>query len=346
MAARIAFFNQKGGVGKTTTVFNLGWTLAAKGKRVIIADCDYQCALTEMVTGLQGTTEFEAIYRATGAHDFRTGLAPAFESGLAPIEAVECIVVPNAPNLFLLPGHIGLAEFEVTLTIAQDLSGAVSTLQNIPGAISHLLDVTATKYKADYVLLDMSPALGSLNQNLLMTSDYFIVPMVPSSIGLMAIDSLTATLPKWYAWAATAQKNGVLRESVYPFRMRLPCFLGSVMQRVRMSAGGAERSEREIATQLQERIRDRLALVIGRLGMTLPKERYLAAKASLDEPLMEVPEIRAAIDLAHDRHLSIFALNDDPNLQDDEYIARLKNPLELAIRAYSGGADKIIGLTK
>nr|WP_072927363.1 ParA family protein [Microcystis aeruginosa] len=48
MVQKIAFFNPKGGVSKTTTTFNLGWMLAEKGKRVIIVDTDPQCNLTGM----------------------------------------------------------------------------------------------------------------------------------------------------------------------------------------------------------------------------------------------------------------------------------------------------------
>jgi len=54
MAKIINFFNHKGGVSKTTTVFNLSWMLASMGKRVVIADFDPQCNLTGMVLGYKG----------------------------------------------------------------------------------------------------------------------------------------------------------------------------------------------------------------------------------------------------------------------------------------------------
>ena len=51
MVQKIALFNHKGGVSKTTTTFHLGWMLASKGKRVILADADPQCNLTGLVLG-------------------------------------------------------------------------------------------------------------------------------------------------------------------------------------------------------------------------------------------------------------------------------------------------------
>lgn len=54
MAKIICLFNHKGGVSKTTTAFNLGWMMALKGKRVLLADFDPQCNLTGMVMGFKG----------------------------------------------------------------------------------------------------------------------------------------------------------------------------------------------------------------------------------------------------------------------------------------------------
>src|ERR1700722_16475680 len=100
---RIALFNHKGGVSKTTTTFNLGWMLASKGHRVVLVDSDPQCSLSGLVLGYKGQDEFEAFYEKHPERNIRAGLAPAFESRPKEIEAVECVPVKGNDNLFLLP---------------------------------------------------------------------------------------------------------------------------------------------------------------------------------------------------------------------------------------------------
>jgi cellulose biosynthesis protein BcsQ len=116
-------------------------------------------------------------------------------------------------NAGLLPGHIGLAEYEVTLGIAQELSGSLVTLRNLPGSLRYLIDATATEYNIDNVIIDMSPSLGAVNQNLLSISDYFIIPMHPDYFSTMAVNSLSNVFPKWRAWAEAAHQNAFLQEA-------------------------------------------------------------------------------------------------------------------------------------
>ena len=236
MAARISLFNHKGGVSKTTTAFNMGWMIASKGKRSHLVDCDPQCNLTGMTLSLKDAADLETLYKMPGVHNIRDALAPAFESRPSLIVAADCQVISGQPNLLLLPGHIGLAEYEVTLGIAQELSGSLPTLQNLPGAISYLLEETAKKYSADYLIIDMSPSLGPLNQNLLMTSDYFLVPMAPDYFSIMATDSLASILPKWRAWSQKAQQQPVLQNAIYPYPIKHPKFLGTIVQKYRLRA--------------------------------------------------------------------------------------------------------------
>ena len=67
---------------------------------------------------------------------------------------------------------------------------------------------------ADYVLIDTSPNLGSINRNLLMICDYFLVPATPDFYSMMAIDSLSKILPKWYDWAKKTSELNVFKNSV------------------------------------------------------------------------------------------------------------------------------------
>ncbi|MEK9136169.1 MAG: ParA family protein, partial [Bacteroidota bacterium] len=237
MTRRIAMFNHKGGVSKTTTTFHLGWMLASKGHRVMVVDADPQCNLSGLILGFKGENEFEHFYEVEGTRNIRAGLAPAFESQPRSIQPVECVAVDGRDGLFLLPGHIRLSEYEVTLGIAQELSGSIQTLQNLPGSISYLLDVTAEKYMADYVLVDMNPSLSSINQNLLMTSDFFIVPASPDYFSVMAVESLSTVIPRWHTWTMKAKQSSTLKGAAYPYPEKTPKFLGTIIQKYRPRKG-------------------------------------------------------------------------------------------------------------
>ncbi len=274
MAKIIALFNHKGGVSKTTTTFNLGWMLAEKGKKVILVDTDPQCNLSGLILGFKGEDEFEAFYQSGSSRNFMSGLAPAFESQPRALQAIDCIPVENREGLFLLPGHIRLSEYEVTLGIAQELSSTIQTLRNLPGSMAYLLEITAKKYDADFVLIDMSPSLSSINQNLLMTSDYFIVPTSPDYFSLMAIESLNATLPKWKEWSNRAKTNPVLRDAEYPYPDKTPKFLGTVIQKYRPRGGSPTEGFQKWIDSINSRVVSLLVPTLKSIGMTLDDSTY------------------------------------------------------------------------
>jgi cellulose biosynthesis protein BcsQ len=142
LAKIINLFNHKGGVSKTTTVFNLSWMLGLMGKRVLIADFDPQCNLTGMVLGYKGVDDLEDSYQSDPPNNLKDALSPAFESKPKQIVGAECVEVPGNSNIFLLPGHIGMAEYETTLGIAQELSGSLAA------APCSLLNPTIGKHRS------------------------------------------------------------------------------------------------------------------------------------------------------------------------------------------------------
>lgn len=93
MSKTIAFFNNKGGVSKTTTCFNLGWMLASRGHKVVMVDADPQCNLTGMVLDLTGENALADFYAANPKRNLRDALEPAFASRPVPLEPVDCVSV-------------------------------------------------------------------------------------------------------------------------------------------------------------------------------------------------------------------------------------------------------------
>lgn len=347
MALQIALFNHKGGVSKTTTAFNLGWMIAAKGKKVILVDCDPQCNLTGMVLGFKNSDEFEAIYKADGVRNIRDGLAPAFESRPAPIEAVICEKIDGQPNMLLLPGHLGLAEYEVTLGIAQELSGSLVTLQNLPGSIAHLFDLTAAKYDADYIIVDMSPSLGPINQNLLMTSDFFLVPMAPDYFSVMATDSLASIIPKWKSWADQAKIVPVLKNATYPFPSKEPKFIGTIVQKYRLREGKTPSSAfQKWIDEIENGVKTKLIPVLRNNGMLLPEENYTNANITLGDPVIQMSDFNSLIALSQKHQAPIFSLTDEQLEATGIVLERTKKSMNKFFELYSDGADKIINFTE
>ncbi len=301
MVQKIALFNHKGGVSKTTTTFNLGWMLAAKGKRVILVDTDPQCNLTGMALKEETEEDEARIENIYNTHsNIKTGLAPAFESQPRAIEAVDCIPIQGQEGLFLLPGHVGFGEYEVTLGIAQELSGSIQTLKNLPGAIYDLLEKTASKFNVDYILIDMSPSLGSINQNLLMISDFFLVPTTADFFSVMAIDSLARILPKWCAWARKASENPILKEANYPFPEFRLKFLGTIVQNYRIIRGKETTAFQIWIEKIENTVNHKLKPILEINNLLLPNQVYAEQGMNVNLTMTKISNFNSLIALSQE----------------------------------------------
>ena len=160
----IAFMNQKGGVGKTTTAVNVGEAVARRGKRVCMIDLDPQAHLT-INYGLELPEDAVTIY------DVLVG-----ESSLA--DAAKA----HAENISVVPANI-------------DLAGAEVELVTVPGRDLVLREqIEALGDKFDYLLIDCPPSLGLLSINALAAADSVIVPMQPHFLALQGMARLLDTI--------------------------------------------------------------------------------------------------------------------------------------------------------
>lgn len=338
MSTLISIFNHKGGVSKTTTTFNLGWKLAEQGHRVVLVDADPQCNLTGVILGLNAEwppedvsqeecdSQSEAFSSAqTTSEDFWTknldrtlfgALRPAFESEPRLLEPVDCIKVDRCEGLFLLPGHLRLGEYEVTLSVAQELSGSLLALRNLPGAPNYLLRETASALDADFVLIDMSPSLGALNQNLVSISDLLVVPVAPDYFSIMALQSLARILPRWSRWAEAAGANEVLREATYGFPDPKLRFAGAVIQRYRLYRSPTPENPYGTPTgpfrawieKVTEALGTSFVPAMREAKLTLPNSRYKAAGLTQTRVLAQIQEFNSLLPKSQEHHVPVYAL--------------------------------------
>lgn len=311
MAITIAMFNNKGGVSKTTTTFNLGWMLAERGHTVVMVDADPQCNLTGMVIDIKAEDALSTFYRDNPGRNLRDALEPAFASRPKPLQPVDCVPIDGMENLWLIPGHVGLAEDEVSLGIAQQLSESVQALKNLPGSFRYLFDITAAAYEADFVIVDLSPGLGAINQNLVATSDYFIVPASPDVFSVMALESLSRVLPRWNRWAINAAQLEALAGADYPFPEPDLKFLGTVIQRYRLKSGNATEGFRAYFDELDKAVESILSPSLSAAGLLLTDEEY--KEAGMDESLriVSIPDFNSLITNSQQARKPVFALTKD-----------------------------------
>jgi cellulose biosynthesis protein BcsQ len=309
VATKIALFNNKGGVSKTTTCFNLGWILAERGHRVVVVDADPQCNLTGMILDVGEEGALERFYTDNPGRNLKEALDPAFKSRPVPLQAVECVEVEQRPGMFLIPGHVALAEDETSLGIAQQLSESVQGLRNLPGSFTELFKLTAVKYEADVVLLDLSPGLGAINQNLVATADYFLVPCSPDVFSVMAIESLSRVIPRWLNWAQRAAELEALAAADYPFPPPNLKFLGALVQRFRLRGGKATQAFQTYFDKLDESLKTVLVPALSRSGVMLTGDKYAACGMENTYILSEISDFNTLIANSQQLRKPVFTLS-------------------------------------
>jgi len=247
---RIALFNHKGGVSKTTSAYHIAWMLTKLGKRVLLVDGDSQCNLSIVC---MGESAFEKHLLDSPENTLKELLKPAFKAQPKVLEALDAIKIKKNKDLFLIPGSFDFTEYDVSLGMSFGFNSSIGTLANLPGSFNFLFSQYESKYSIDYTVIDLNPSLSAINQTLLLSADYFIVPTACDYFSKLAIKSLTTILPQWEAWAINARK--VLSESSYPLKLETPKYLGAIIQSFNIRNNQPTQANQEIINEILGEIR-------------------------------------------------------------------------------------------
>lgn len=168
----IAVANQKGGVGKTTSVVNLASCLAEAGKKVLLVDLDPQGNATSGC-GISKKQIKSSLYRAM--------------IGSEPL--TSAVTATKFKNLWILPSNMDLAGAEVELI---ELEHREQCLKN---ALSQTVtDASGKPLEFDFVLIDCPPSLGLLTLNALVCADTVLIPIQCEFYALEGLSQLTNTI--------------------------------------------------------------------------------------------------------------------------------------------------------
>lgn len=275
---KIAVFNHKGGVSKTTTVYNLGCALAQQGKTVLLIDTDSQCNLTLYAMGRE---RYEKYCMDDNPNNIYDCLKPAYKSQPKLIQAAECYPIEAEKNVYLLPGNLNFSENEVQLGIAMQMPESFGTMENLPGAFDYLIEQIGGKYQADYALFDMNPSLSAINKDVFISSDFFLVPTSPDFFSVMAIDSLSRILPSWVRWAKRASMN--LKDATYPLPVSIPKFLGYTINDFVLSEGHPQKTFKDFMEKISHKICQLLIPALKKEGMVLDEKKYADGYSKMKE---------------------------------------------------------------
>jgi hypothetical protein len=190
----------------------------------------------------------------------------------------------------------------------------------------------------------MSPSLSSINQNLLMTSDLFIVPTSPDYFSVMAIDSLATVLPRWHAWAKRAMGLPVLSNADYPFPNTTPRLLGVIIQKYRPRGGVPAAAFQVWIDEINKAVSGKLIPTLGRDGMLLPTDAYKAAGLSDDYCLSTIPDFNSLIAMSQENRTPVFALSPEQIKQQGVVLEQTIKSRDQFEQTFSDLANKVTSI--
>lgn len=293
----VGFFNNKGGVGKTTLLCNLAAYLSINhGKKVLVIDADPQCNASAY---LLAEEQLEAIFLDDGYYSIDSFYEPIRRGRGYPSELPK-VVRSERFEVDLIVG-------DPKLSIREDLLATdwASTRNGDPRGFQTtyaIKELISRLDSYDLVFVDMGPSLGALNRSILLAVDYFVMPLSVDIFSMMAVENIIKSLDNWRASLTDAIERHNRQEgcafSIAGVEVDWGLkFAGYVMQQYRAK----KRSGVRQAVAAFERIIERQRVELEQLC------EFFGEKDN-DLNLGEIPSLSSVVPLSQQSHAPIFNL--------------------------------------
>lgn len=298
---KLVFFNNKGGVGKTTLAYNTAVEFANKGYKTVLIDLDPQCNLTRLALGEEyyDNTIFSAMSKTI--YDVLKGVI----NGGADIDLDFDFEQAKGArdNLYLLRGDMRLSEYENILATGYNAAAAGQQIGYFQtSAVDRLLRHKGLSDQVDIFVIDTSPTLGLLNRVILLGCDYFVVPLMPDALSLQGIENLGNMLAEWKEnWRNTGQALAANIESQYVLNGE-GLFIGYVLNSYNVYGQKPIKDHRKWIDQIPGKVEEFLSKKHCRNG--------LVAK-SAEFSLQDIQDYGRLPAITHESGVAIFDI--DPN---------------------------------
>lgn len=320
MPTSVCFFNNKGGVGKTTLACNIGSFLALeKNKKVLIIDADPQCNATQLILTEETTKRLYDTNETTGATSLHDILEP-IRAGDASLRPPFKPIGPesNRFGVSIIPGHPAIALLEDKLSqnwtnfLGGDLGGARVSNWN-----TQLLKHISNDF--DIVIYDVGPSLGALNRSVLIGVDFFISPMGCDIFSLIGIDNIAQWLKQWKEqynrnMELTIKQNTPTATTTYeiqPNSEQISQFIGYTVQQYITKTIRSERRPtaafESIMKSIPARINEALSSAIA------------PSLSETELRLGDVPHMYSLVPLAQTANAPVHGLNNKDGLSGGQY---------------------------
>ncbi len=203
----IAFFNNKGGVGKTSLVYHLSWMYANLGLRVVSADLDPQANLT---AAFLDEDRLEQLWPQGEHPDTVFGSVHPLLRGIGDIADPHLEDIED--KLSLLVGDLSLSGFEDQLSeVWPKCMDRDERAFRVTSSFWRIMQKAAEIHRANVILMDLGPNLGAINRSALIAANYIVIPLSPDLFSLQGLRNLGPKLWRWREeWRERLEKNPVL----------------------------------------------------------------------------------------------------------------------------------------